>query len=440
MIKRLLLLGLLLVPLAIYAVTQTGGRLLPDLGDGLDGLGLEQQQQDYALYEQALARLDQRLQLFPLDHEAALLKGLIQFRAGMFDEALDELTALTKREPKFHLAHLVLGDLRLASAHVVTDIGKAPLFSDDPGSMEELARLRSEAEVRLRAYLDGLPQGRIPRALVMMGENVHTAVVVDKYTHRLYVYERDNDGVPQMVRDLYVSTGRANGNKYVEGDLRTPEGVYFITRHIPGSRLPDLYGYGAWPMNYPNEWDRRQGKTGHGIWLHGTEHMFYSRPPLDSEGCVVLPNLDLQAIEHYLHPGSTPIIVSDQVIWLEKEEWQQKRGQLTQAIEQWRQDWSSNDVQAYLSHYADNFWTRDHDLDSWREYKQRVASGKEWQRVDIADVSLFAYPVAASKGKNMVVANFRQDYNSNNFRSSMNKRLYLVEEGGQWRIMYEGGQ
>lgn len=441
--KRLGLLILLLLPVAIYAVTQTGShqdRSETAPLENISGLGLGQQQVGLELYRQALERLDQRLQLYPLDHEASLLKGLIQFRSGQLTEALLEITSLTEREPKFHLAHLILGDLRLASAHVVSDIGMAPLFANNPSNHDELERLRDEAEVRLRAYLDSLPQGRLPNTLLTMDRSVHTALVVDKHNHRLYVYERGQDGVPRLLRDLYVSTGRSNGNKNVEGDLRTPEGVYFITRHIPGSQLPDLYGYGAWPMNYPNEWDRRQGKTGHGIWLHGTEQIFYSRPPLDSEGCVVLPNIELERLEEFLHPGITPIIVTDRVEWLDLAVWTEKRNALHLAIEQWRDDWASNDIQAYLSHYAKDFWSRDHDYTSWVAYKQRVAKGKKWQQIKLSDLSIYAYPREAGNGNSMAVVNFRQDYTSNNFRSNMRKRLYLVEESGEWRILYEGAQ
>ena len=69
--------------------------------------------------------------------------------------------------------------------------------------------------------------------------------------------------------------------------------------------LPDLYGIGAFPLNYPNELDQHQGKTGYGIWLHGTDKSYYSRPPLDSEGCVVLTNLDLDAVKPYIKIGVT---------------------------------------------------------------------------------------------------------------------------------------
>ena len=37
-------------------------------------------------------------------------------------------------------------------------------------------------------------------------------------------------------------------------------------------------GDGAFPLNYPNEWDRRLNKTGSGIWLHGT--------PLEPQGFI----------------------------------------------------------------------------------------------------------------------------------------------------------
>ena len=46
--------------------------------------------------------------------------------------------------------------------------------------------------------------------------------------------------------------------------------MYHFTSVLSKSELPDFYGAGALPINYPNEWDRLNGRTGHGIWLHGT--------------------------------------------------------------------------------------------------------------------------------------------------------------------------
>lgn len=395
---------------------------------------------DMALYPRALARLEERLAYDPDDYEASLLKGLILFRSGRLEEARQELAGLTRRAPKFHLAHLVQGDLLLAQTQTVTDIGATPLLAGLQAEEEALAQLRAEAEVRLRAYLDALPQDRLPRALLTLGEEVQTAIVVDKQNHRLYIYERQAQGEPpRLVRDYYVSTGRANGNKVLRGDLRTPEGVYFITSHIPSSALPDKYGSGAFPLNYPNELDRRLGKTGDGIWLHGTENAYYSRPPLDSEGCVVLPNIDLNQAAAFIRPGVTPLVITARVDWVDEPTWRRERQELLTALDMWVADWTSGDVERYLSHYASDFWSPGFDLPKWQARKRAVAGGKTFQQVELSNLSLFAYPPSASDGRELVVASFRQHYRSNNFNSDMGKRLYLAREDGRWRVLYEGG-
>jgi murein L,D-transpeptidase YafK len=424
---------LLMVPLAISALPQGEG------GE-VSAKPLATIVARSALYQQAHQRLQQRLQRYPQDHEASLLLALLEFKSGYLDEAMSEIGGLLKREPKFHLAHLIQGDMWLAQTRVISDIGANPLLADIASQQEELALLRQEAEARLNAYLDTLPQGRLPRALLMLDESVKSALLVDKKSHRLYVYEREADGTPRLVQDFYVSTGKASGNKTLSGDLRTPEGVYFITRHIPGDQLPDLYGSSAYPMNYPNEWDSHLGKTGYGIWLHGTEAAYYSRPPQDSEGCVVLPNIDLTAVAAYLHPGITPIVVSDKVEWLEREAYLNLRDEVKGVVEAWRADWQSGDVERYLSHYDAAFWSNGHNIKSWQQRKRQVASGKQWQQVALSDLSLFAYPSAAGNGREMVVVNLEQKYDSNNYNSEMKKRLYLVRADKGWRVLYEGGQ
>lgn len=433
---RILSAVLLALPLGIYAVQQGGEEtVVSQPGDALQEIGTRQQ-----LFAQAMQRLEQRLQTYPADYEASLLIALLRFKSGDLDGALSAMRELTRREPKFHLAHLIEGDMLLAQARVISDIGSAPVLGDTASNRDEISHLRDEAEARLSAYLDTLPQGRLPRALLWLDERIETALVVDKSGHRLYVYRRDANGEPQLLHDYYVSTGKLDGNKSSSGDLRTPEGVYFITSHIPDEKLPDLYGIGAYPMNYPNEWDRHQGKTGYGIWLHGTENAFYSRPPLDSEGCVVLPNLDLQNVEQYLRPGVTPIVVTDRVQWLEQDAWVALRNEVAQAIDQWRDDWQAAGVEQYLQHYAGDFWSGAQNLAAWKDHKRRVAAGKQWQKVDISQLSFFAYPQMASHEREMVVANFRQRYDSNNYNSEMDKTLYLVKEEGGWKVLYEGGR
>lgn len=425
------LLSLLLLPVMVSALPQVDEAMAKPLTPIVERS---------ELYQQARQRLQQRLQRYPQDHEASLLLALIEFKSGYFTEAMSEIGGLLKREPKFHLAHLIQGDMLLAQTQVISDIGDNPPLAGAASQHEELELLRQEADARLNAYLDTLPQGRLPRALLSLDEGVKNALLVDKRTHRLYVYERENDGTPRLVQDFYVSTGKASGNKTLSGDLRTPEGVYFITRHIPGEQLPDLYGSSAYPLNYPNEWDSHLGKTGYGIWLHGTEAAYYSRPPQDSEGCVVLPNLDLSAVARFLQPGITPIVVSDKVEWLERDAYLTLRDEVKGAVEAWRADWQSGDVERYLAHYDEQFWSGGYNKKSWQRRKRQVAQGKQWQKVGVSELSLFAYPRDAVSGREMMVVNLQQEYDSNNYQSEMKKRLYLVKADTGWRVLYEGGQ
>jgi murein L,D-transpeptidase YafK len=324
-----------------------------------------------------------------------------------------------------------------------TDIGSNGLLSQDQESteklQEQLTALRQEVRLRILANIEPESSNKVPLQLLDLSKHVRTALVVDKSLHRIYVFQRDSvDSPARLVHDFYVSTGRKQGNKKAEGDLRTPEGVYFITSWIPDNELPEKYGIGAFPTNYPNALDRKLGKTGDGIWLHGTDRLFYSRPPLDSEGCVVLSNLDLGKIRHLITPGQTPMIITDRIQWVEEQQWKNVRTQVLGSIEQWRKDWESLDVDRYLSHYASNFWSGRFNLNKWRQYKSRIARQKTYQKIALSDMSLFYYPQRASAGKPMVVASFVQNYQSNNYQGEVRKRLYLGKEADGWRILYEG--
>lgn len=392
------------------------------------------------IMQQLLADLDARLGDNPKDYEASLLKGLYYFKKGNITKAVDELDQLTHRAPEFHLAHLVYGDLLLAQVGVVTDVGKSPVLKELDNKLgEQLTQLREEAQYRLQAHLSRQHASQVPRQLLRLGKSVDKAILVEKATHRLYVYQRQSDQQPPVkVYDYYVSTGRKEGNKNIQGDLRTPEGVYFVTSWIPENKLPDKYGVGAFPVNYPNEWDRRLGKTGNGIWLHGTESRFYSRPPLDSEGCVVLTNIDLGFIQREIKPGITPVIIAEQLDWVDGNTWHRQQKNLLSVIERWREDWESLDVNRYLSNYAQDFWSRGYNFVTWSQRKKRVAVSKTFQKVNISNLSLLAYPKSKQSDKEMVVARFHQQYRSNNYDSDTDKRLYLSRDKGEWRILYEG--
>lgn len=362
------------------------------------------------------------------DPDPALAAVVRDIEDGKLDTALTKVEALLERFPNFRLAHLIRGDLLLARTRPIATFGNLPNAPAD-----RLSDLRDEAIVRLKAYRNRPPSNYVPRYLLQMEQDQKYAVVVDTQRSRLYIYQNDG-GRPRFIADYYIAHGKLGAEKTREGDKRTPIGVYHVTANLPKQKLSDFYGSGAFPISYPNEWDRQQGRNGHGIWLHGTPSDTYSRPPRASDGCVVLTNQDFDAISGYMQIGLTPVIISNTIEWLSLDDWAAERATLTRQIEAWRKDWESRDVERYLSHYSKSFRNNEGDLEQWARQKRLVGSGKTWVKVGLSKMSVFRNP-----GKqDMIVVTFEQDYRSNNLSNVLRKRQYWMKEGGQWKIIYEG--
>jgi murein L,D-transpeptidase YafK len=256
---------------------------------------------------------------------------------------------------------------------------------------------------------------------------------VDSRRSRLYVFANAG-GKPKLVADYYVTLGKKGVDKSREGDQKTPLGVYTVIANLPRSKLTDFYGSGAFPINYPNEWDKRQGRNGHGIWLHGVPSNLYSRPPRASDGCIVLSNPDLDALGRQLQVGLTPVIIADQIEWVDSVALDRDRASLAAALEQWRADWQSRDTERYLAHYSQRFASPDQDYAAWAEHKRKVNAAKNWIKVGLGRVSMLRYP----RERDVVVVTFVQDYRSNGLSNVMKKRQYWAKEAGAWKIIYEG--
>jgi len=360
--------------------------------------------------------------------DALLAKVFEEIENNRLDQAMTQVDALLRAKPNFRLAYLIKGDLLLARGRALKTFGDAP-----QGPSERLDDLRAEAMARLHAYRERPSADQVPRYLMQMRPDQRYAIVVDNKRSRLYLYQNEN-GRPRFVADYYISTGKRGGEKTREGDEKTPQGVYHVTASLPRKKLSDFYGSGAFPISYPNEWDKRHGRNGHGIWLHGTPSDTYSRAPRASNGCVVLANADLDALSEKLQIGLTPVIISEQVEWLSLDDWNAERNALNAEMERWRSDWESLDTERYLTHYSKNFSADGENFAEWGRHKRQVNSGKSWIKLKISNFSMFRNP-----GKDeLVVVTFDQDYRSSNLSNAMKKRQYWTKEGGKWRIVFEG--
>lgn len=361
--------------------------------------------------------------------ENLLVKSLLEISEGNIQQALSTIDQLIAAVPNFKLAYLVRGDLLMAQGKHLLAFG-----GSDSLSNEAVKDLQEEARVRIERYLAEKIQEKQPALLLAPNPQYKHLIVVDSHKSRLFLYENQGEKLKYLA-DYYITVGKNGMVKQSEGDKRTPIGVYF-TRGKLNQSLPDFYGEGAYPLNYPNEWDRQNNRKGSGIWLHGTPRDTFSRPPRASDGCVVLANEDLKALEPILQSGKTPVVIVNKLEWLEPglQDNTLKLAMRNQ-LDAWLSDWRSQDTGKYLSHYSKNFSSNGVDYQQWAEHKQRVQAGKPQVEISISDISMFSYP---ESDKKLVMVDFVQDYKSPVLKNRMQKRQYWIQESEGWKIIYEG--
>ena len=376
---------------------------------------------------------------FSNEVEAALVRSMESLKENGIKSALKELDAALAKNPNFRLGHLMRGDLLMAKSGAPLSLSDSPAGRSNrtqPDTIASIANLRHEAQVRLNRYYDAPAPDALPTAVLQMAPGQQHALLIDTLRSRIYVF-RNNNGKPQRVADFYTSIGKLGAEKTREGDQKTPLGVYRVTSTVAKEKLTDFYGPGAFPINFPNDMDRRLGRTGSGIWIHGTPPDTYSRPPWASDGCVVLTNEDFQQLGQYIEPGFTPVVISPTVEWQSPDDWVAFRTAFDGYLTQWKRDWESLNMDAYLAHYSNAFEADGKDLREWASNKRRVNAGKTFVKVEIQNLAVFEYATGTNQTPLMMVT-FDQEYKSSNNVSKMKKRQYWQREDGRWKIVFEG--
>ena len=268
------------------------------------------------------------------------------------DLAIDAAASLTHDVPSFRLAQLVYADLLSARIGRTAAFGAAPAASGgDRAVAEEVGELRDEAVQRLHALQERPPANRVPAEFIVLPRAIHHAIAVDTTRSRLYLFENGPQGV-RLVSDHYVSVGKQGVDKSVEGDERTPLGVYFVSDRVgQGSSLGPAFGAGAMQLNYPNLFDKLHGRSGSGIYVHGVPFSTYSRPPRDSDGCVTLANDELVMLMNTVPLHDTPVIITRSIHWVDDNAAQARRAGILEAVDRWQSVRARDDVATLNTFY-----------------------------------------------------------------------------------------
>lgn len=290
---------------------------------------------------------------------------------------------------------------------------------------------------RVTAAADSAPIAatatRLPAYLLEMPDSVTDILIANTATATMHRFVRSGGRIIEQDQ-RYMSIGRNGAGKKRAWDKKTPLGVYFITERLDTSGLDDKYGVAAFPLDYPNAWDRHNQRTGSGIWLHGVDHKKPKRPPLDTDGCLALPNDEILRLADELEPLVTPIIVARELTWATAGELESMRLEFRLALDMWRQSLAKGDLLTYLSLYADEFRYRDMDRDEWSSYRLSVFEARKLADVTLNDVMLLADPEAP----NLFLSRFTQILMTDSGPVQTTKRLYWHRSAGNiWKIVAE---
>jgi murein L,D-transpeptidase YafK len=349
---------------------------------------------------------------------------------GKAREALAKAESLAQDYPNFQLAQLVYGDLLSAQTRPIKTLGDVPDPMAKMGA-PALAELRDESQMRLKALRERPPVGAIPSQFLLLAARNKHAIAVDASRSRLYLFENTATGLT-LIADYYVSVGKSGTEKSSEGDLRTPLGVYFITSNLDPKSLANFYGAGALPINYPNVLDAKRGKTGRGIWLHGTPPNQFARAPLATDGCVVMANPDLDRIIRTVEVRTTPVVIATKLQWVPATTQPVQSRTFEEALQAWRNAKTSGDMGRLLSFYTPDFNSYGKSLAEWTPLLRGEVDKAHGRAIQLKDLSYLRWTDSADT----MVVTFGEV--TDGTRTGPTKRQYWIREGNQWKIFFEG--
>lgn len=277
-------------------------------------------------------------------------------------------------------------------------------------------------------------------------EQIRFLVLANKADRQLYLLRYDSENW-SVHRQYPMAIGENLGPKRHQGDKRTPEGTYFVVGRKDQSELQPKYGPLAFILNYPNDDDRKAGRTGQGIWIHGTSP---DSLPLQTQGCLELDNRSMLELGQILGHGiGVPVVITNEenltdpisypayaeiaqgrheVVALHRA----RQDELTRILHLWEQAWEDRNIERYSEFYdTGSFLSVGIAWPQWREKKLGTFRAYTGIEVGIDKVLLAGFGDASA------VVTFLQQYQSDKVQASNAKRLRFRRRNGRWLIQRE---
>ena len=260
-------------------------------------------------------------------------------------------------------------------------------------------------------------------------ESVTHPLVATLEEKKLSIFHHTNNSHTEVF-STPILIGKNGGDKILEGDLKTPIGIYTLTNKIvPPS---DFYGPLAFVTNYPNKYDRSLGKTGDGIWIHGVPTN-QKRDPF-TRGCIALDNHNLEQFSRHFAIQNSFLIIKNKITPPIKKE---IYASLLASFYQWRRSWIESDFERYNQFYSENFKKEDGTtIEHFRKHKTRLFDRMEEKAIVIKDINIIPYP--NEKQEELYLIFYHQDYKTKKHSFKGYKEMIVKKIDESFEILYEG--
>lgn len=259
-------------------------------------------------------------------------------------------------------------------------------------------------------------------------------VAVEKATQRLFLYEKHSP--LKLERELTCTTGQADGDKKTTGDLRTPEGIYFVVGKLSAGLDYEMYGGIAYTLNYPNPVDKLRGKTGHGIWIHSKGHDIV---PRETKGCIAINRKDIDDIGPRLVAGTAVAVAAEIATDAGGAPAQKQqptaaeattRRKLESRVKAWADAWSARSPKLFDFYDANSYsLAQEAPFEEFKNQKERLFKQLPWVHTTVRNIRVM-------QGPGYWVTWFDQYYRAPNMTSEGVRRLYWQPDAqGELRIV-----
>jgi murein L,D-transpeptidase YafK len=263
-------------------------------------------------------------------------------------------------------------------------------------------------------------------------ESYQNILTCNKEKSTLNLYIKDTNSSYNFEKEYGAFTGKVKGDKIKEGDLKTPIGIYKITKKLSReNKLDSFYGPIAFVTSYPNTYDKYRGKNGHGIWIHGL--------PTEQErdeftkGCIAIDNSNIECLDKRIDVDGTLIIINSNEV--KKDISKETLASILSQLYSWRYSWLYDDINGYLNFYANDFIRFDGmNFERFKKYKTRVFKKIEKKTIIFNNISVIPYP----NSDQIYQITFKEFYKSDTFKFTGDKTLIVkIDNDNNMKILTE---